>query len=216
MQGHPLEVCRISGPLANAGQPWQVQVVDEVGSTSDEIRMAGLRGEPHGTVLFAESQTDGRGQRQNRWITPVGQDLMFSILLRPAVPAALWPRLTTLAALSICRGVEGILPLRPAIKWPNDIYAGSRKVAGLLAETYHTTDGAFLVLGIGLNVNAQSFPPELSGTATSLLQQMPASVLWIQREELAACILLELHKWLDCWETGFDIALDEVRQRSLC
>jgi BirA family transcriptional regulator, biotin operon repressor / biotin---[acetyl-CoA-carboxylase] ligase len=211
----PIEVCRITELLSAAGSSWTVQVVDEVGSTSDELRHAGLRGEAHGTVLFAESQTAGRGQRSNRWVAPVGLDLMFSVLLRPTVPMALWPRLTTLAALAICRGIETAMPLRPTIKWPNDIYAGQRKVSGLLAETFHTAEGAFLVLGIGINVNSQSFPAELGGTATSLLQQMPASVQWIERETLAAAILLELQKWMECWDESFGIALEEVRQRSL-
>jgi BirA family transcriptional regulator, biotin operon repressor / biotin---[acetyl-CoA-carboxylase] ligase len=211
----PLEVCRIAELVTAGGTPWQVQVVDEVGSTSDEVRLAGLRGEPHGTVLFAESQTAGRGQRSNRWVTPLGLDLMFSALLRPSVAMPHWPRLTTLAALAICRGVETVLPLRPSIKWPNDIYAGQRKVAGLLAETCTTAEGSFLVLGVGLNVNSQSFPAELGGTATSLLQQMPATVTWIDRETLAAAILLELHKWMDCWDTAYGTALEEVRQRSL-
>jgi BirA family biotin operon repressor/biotin-[acetyl-CoA-carboxylase] ligase len=180
------------------------------------MRLAGLRGEPHGSVLFAESQTAGRGQRSNKWVTPVGHDLMFSVLLRPTVPSHLWPRLTTLAALAICRGVESFLPLHPAIKWPNDVYLGFRKVAGLLAETFTGADGqSFLVLGIGLNVNSLSFPPELSGLATSLLQQTPATVQWIPREELAACILAELHKWMDCWDQSYAIALEEVRPRSL-
>jgi BirA family transcriptional regulator, biotin operon repressor / biotin---[acetyl-CoA-carboxylase] ligase len=140
---------------------------------------------------------------------------MFSLLLRPKLPMTLWPRLTTLAALAICRAVESMLPLRPAIKWPNDVYAGSRKVGGLLAETFTGPEGAFLVLGIGLNVNAQTFAAELAGSATSLLQQMPASVQWIQREELAVLILLELHKWMGCWGDGYGAVLDEVRQRSL-
>jgi BirA family biotin operon repressor/biotin-[acetyl-CoA-carboxylase] ligase len=213
MTVRPLEVCKIAEPLATT--PWKVQVVDEVGSTNDEIKLAALRGEPHGTVLFTESQTAGRGQRSNRWLTPVGQDLMFSVLLRPSLPQALWPRLTTLAALAICRSVESLLPLRPTIKWPNDLYVGRRKFAGLLADTAVGAEGAFLVLGVGINVNAQSFPTELAGTATSLLQQMPASLQWVEREPLAATVLLELHKWIDCWERGFDSALEEVRARSL-
>ena len=85
--------------------PWRVQVVDEIGSTSDSVREAALAGESTGLVLFAESQTAGRGRRDNRWITPGGKDLMFSMLLRPQEPTSLWPRLTTLAALAICQPV---------------------------------------------------------------------------------------------------------------
>lgn len=68
--------------------PWRVQVVDEIGSTSDSVREAALAGESTGLVLFAESQTAGRGRRDNRWITPGGKDLMFSMLLRPTCSGA--------------------------------------------------------------------------------------------------------------------------------
>lgn len=195
--------------------PWRVRVVEEIGSTSDALREAALAGESAGLVLFAESQTAGRGRRQNRWLAPKGKDLMFSLLLRPEAPTAFWPRVTTLAALAICRAIEDELPLRPRIKWPNDVYVHDRKVAGLLAEAVTTSSGLMLVLGIGLNVNTRDFPPDLSDTATSLLSAVqPMPQLHLDRDSLGRAILQQLHHQISRIEEGFHEAISEVRERS--
>ena len=192
--------------------PWHVTVLDEVGSTSDWLKQnaADL---PVGTVVFTESQSAGRGRRDNRWLAPRGKDLMFSLLLKPAPPMEKWSRITTLAALGICQAIEDELPLQPRIKWPNDIYLNHRKVSGLLAETVSTSTGIHLVLGIGLNVNTLDFPSELS--ATSLLQQLqPASIREIDRNPLASRLLASLHTEFHHLDVGFSAAIAEVRERS--
>ena len=201
--------------LQQAELPWRVQCVEETSSTSDLIREAGLKGEPEGLVIFAEAQTAGRGQRSNAWVTPKGLDLMFSVLLRPQLPLVQWPRLTTVAALAMCKGIEDFLPLIPKIKWPNDIYLGPRKVCGLLAETFTGAEGSFLVLGIGMNVNTIAFAEELRGIATSLLQELPATIREVNRELLAATLLRELAAVLPLWGDDFHEAVAAVRKRSL-
>jgi BirA family biotin operon repressor/biotin-[acetyl-CoA-carboxylase] ligase len=201
--------------LNDPALPWRVRVVDEIGSTSDAVREAAMAGEPSGLVLFAESQTAGRGRRQNRWLAPRGKDLMFSLLLQPEAPTPLWPRLTTLAALALCRAVEDELPLRPLIKWPNDLYVNDRKVSGLLADVVSTRSGLMLVLGIGLNVNTRQFPPELEGAAASLLGSMPfAQTPELDRNSLAAAVLQQLHAQFQRIEDGFHEAVAETRERS--
>lgn len=196
--------------------PWQVRVVEEIPSTSDALRTAALQGEGHGTVLFAESQTAGRGRRDNRWLAPRGQDLMFSLLLRPTAPMALWPRFTTLTALAICHAIEEELPLAPQIKWPNDIYLNGLKVSGMLAEAVSTPQGMALVLGIGLNVNAREFPPSLADTATSLYLSLPhgVQVRELDRQSLALQLLQELARQFESLTSGFAETLAAVRQRS--
>jgi BirA family biotin operon repressor/biotin-[acetyl-CoA-carboxylase] ligase len=201
--------------LNDPALPWRVRVVDEIGSTSDAVREAAMAGETSGLVLFAESQTAGRGRRQNRWLAPRGKDLMFSLLLQPEAPTPLWPRLTTLAALALCRAVEDELPLRPLIKWPNDLYVNDRKVSGLLADVVSTRSGLMLVLGIGLNVNTRQFPPELEGAAASLLGSMPfAQTPELDRNSLAAAVLQQLHAQFQRIEDGFHEAVAETRERS--
>lgn len=192
--------------------PWHVTVLDEVGSTSDWLRQnaADL---PVGTVVFTESQTAGRGRRDNRWIAPRGKDLMFSLLLKPASSLEKWPRITTLAALAICKAIEAELPLQPRIKWPNDVYLSDRKVSGLLAETASTRDGMRIVLGIGLNVNTRDFPPEIN--ATSLLCDLASPVVSeLDRNALAHRLLGSLHTEFARIEDDFPAAIAEVRERS--
>jgi BirA family biotin operon repressor/biotin-[acetyl-CoA-carboxylase] ligase len=212
----PLDEAWLRRECAALDLPWRVSATEEISSTSDELRTAAIQSESHGTVLFAESQTAGRGRRDNRWITPRGQDLMFSILLRPEEPVSLWPRLTTLAALAICRAIEDELPLQPQIKWPNDIYIHGQKTSGLLAEAVTTPRGMALVLGIGLNVNSREFPPGLKATATSLLLSLPSGV-WVReldRNPLALKLLKELALQFQHLSSGYDEAVAAVRQRS--
>lgn len=193
---------------------WRVSVWEETPSTNDVAREMGAAGEPHGAAVFAEHQTAGRGRRQNKWHAPKGRDLMFSVLLRPGVPMPLWPRITTLAALAVCKGIESELPLKPAIKWPNDVYLGDRKLAGLLAESMAGSAGGFIVLGIGINVNAGGFPDDLRATATSLALELRAGPGPVSRNSLAAAILTALGRELTRIDTGFVDAMAEVRARS--
>ena len=204
----PLDV----SALQDDALPWHITVLDEVGSTSDWLKQnaADL---PAGTVVFTESQTAGRGRRDNRWIAPRGRDLMFSLLLKPAAPMKSWPRITTLAALAICKAIEAELPLQPRIKWPNDVYLSDRKVSGLLAETVSTRDGMRIVLGIGLNVNARDFPPEIH--ATSLLKELASPVVSeLDRNALAQRLLSSLHTEFARIEDDFPAVIAEVRERS--
>lgn len=201
--------------LSSPDLPWRVRIVQETGSTSDDIRAAALAGEEPGLVLFTESQTAGRGRRDNRWVAPAGKDIMVTLLLRPEAPLALWSRMTTLAALAICLAIEEELPLRPQIKWPNDIYIQDRKVSGLLAEVVLAPSGPMLVLGIGLNVNTRELPAELAATATSLILGLPATPMGnLDRNSLGASLLHHLHQQTARLEHGFQQAVSQVRDRS--
>ena len=204
----PLDCDRLSDPAS----PWRVTVLDEVASTSDWLK-ARASELPVGSVVFAESQTAGRGRRDKRWIAPRGQDIMCSLLLRPEAAIENWPRITTLAALALCKTIEAELPLDPRIKWPNDIYLGGLKVSGLLAETVSTRGGLRLVLGIGLNVNTLEFPPEIA--ATSLLKCLPSPVVrTIDRNALGRRLLDALDQEADRIQNDFSAAISEVRERS--
>jgi len=211
----PLDADALNAACRESGLPWRVLVADELPSTSDALREAAARGEAAGLVVFAEAQTAGRGRRDNRWVTPKGMDLMFSLLLRPPAPLMLWPRLTTLAALAVCRAVEDELPLAPQIKWPNDIYLRERKAGGLLAETVTTPQGMALVLGIGLNVNVREFPLELAAGATSLQAELRSVVVpELDRVRLAWLLLRELAVQFGRLEMDYSAAVAEVRARS--
>lgn len=114
-----------------------------------------LRELADGDVIQAGIQTAGRGRWERKWISDVPENLCLSLVLKPAGPAPELPlaSLSQLLALSACRVLESY-GLQPALKWPNDLQVGGRKIAGILAETVVAgREWLGLVLGIGVNLN---------------------------------------------------------------
>ncbi len=212
LSGQPLQARRISAALAGHAIGSEIQVHEEIASTSDHVRELGFAGWPHGVVVFAEAQSAGRGRRENRWCSEPGKDLLFSILLKPEVAIEHWARLATLAAWGISRAIEESLALHPLIKWPNDLILRDRKFCGILAETHVGAAGSFIVLGVGLNVNTAAFPPELQEIATSLRNECGGKIL--DRTLLAISLLQHLERALKKWQRGFPEVIAEVQRRS--
>jgi BirA family biotin operon repressor/biotin-[acetyl-CoA-carboxylase] ligase len=126
----------------------------ELDSTNLEARRQAESGAPHGACLAAEHQTAGRGRLDRRWLAPKGTCLLFSLILRPKLRLDQVFGLTSLAALAVCRAVEGLSNLQPLIKWPNDVFLNGKKLAGILTEfTSRAEYLEFVVVGVGLNVN---------------------------------------------------------------
>jgi BirA family transcriptional regulator, biotin operon repressor / biotin---[acetyl-CoA-carboxylase] ligase len=166
---------------------------DEVGSTSDEARHLAAEGAPTWTVVATAHQTAGRGRLGRRWQDVPGRSLLCSVILRPRLaPDDL--QLVTLAAAIDLLDAAGLPGL--GAKWPNDIVAGERKCAGILAEA-DVRDGVFdhLVLGVGVNVSAgaDDLPEELRDTATSLAIEGAS----VDRDRLLASFLGSLRDRLE-------------------
>lgn len=116
-------------------------------------KMAG-EGAPEGTVVFTEIQTQGRGRMDRRWISPGYVNLMFSIILRPVFEPDRVFDLTVILSLAALEAITSISGCRPKIKWPNDLYLGDKKLAGILSEFSLGKRGLeYVVLGMGINVN---------------------------------------------------------------
>jgi len=169
-----------------------IRVFQQTTSTSDVMEKLARDGVHEGMVVFAESQTRGRGRLGRAWVSPPGQGLWFSVLLRPPLRPQAITRVTVAAAVAITRAIRMELPLRPEIKWPNDIMLHGRKIAGVLTELSGELDSVRHVsLGIGVNVNltAQDLPRDVRETATSLRLALGRTV---DRPALAAALLREL------------------------
>src|SRR5262249_15864500 len=152
----------------------------------------GLPGIPEGLVVFAERQTDGRGQRGNRWESPAGKGLWFSILLRPKIQLSDSGRLTIWAIEAISDVISTKAGLEPAIKLPNDVQLDGRKVSGVLVEMRAQEKAPHLgVVGIGINMNQSrdDFPPELQDQAASLALALGRKV---DRQNFAVALLRKL------------------------
>lgn len=176
-----------------AGQPGEsILVFERTTSTHDVVERLAREGHPEGLVVFAESQTAGRGRQGRVWVSPSRKGLWFSILLRSFSSLRSAQRLTVMAAVAVATALRKSTRLPLRIKWPNDILCGGRKVVGILAEL--SAEGATVrhaMLGIGINVNldAADLPDSLRATATSLKLEAGGS---FQRAGLAVEILLEL------------------------
>jgi BirA family transcriptional regulator, biotin operon repressor / biotin---[acetyl-CoA-carboxylase] ligase len=120
-------------------------------------------------VVTAAEQSAGRGRQGRTWFAPPGAALLYSALLRPLGDRPLLP---LAAPLAVCETAEEISQVRCGVKWPNDVWIGDRKLAGVLIESRAGSD-SWAVIGVGLNVAVppSDFPPELAGTATSLLSE---------------------------------------------
>jgi len=151
-------------------------------STNERGRELASGGAPHGTLVTADEQTAGRGRQGRAWIAAPGSAVLMSVVLRRidgALPLA--------AAVAVCEA----LPLRALVKWPNDIWIGRRKVAGILVEGRPLEGWA--VLGIGVNVSALDLPAELEDVATSLRREGLNS----STEEVLMSLLVSLDRWLE-------------------
>ena len=138
-----------------------------LGSTQDRARALASSGSG-ATVVVADHQTAGQGTRGRSWDAPAGTSLLASWLFRPA-PAE--PGLfALLAGVAVARALARLGMTDASLKWPNDVEAGHKKVAGALAHATGDGEGGSLVLGIGVNVHQlqDDFPLELRATATSL------------------------------------------------
>ena len=165
----PLSEQELHGALVRPGSfVAALTVIAETGSTNDDLAEAARRGAPEGTVLVAETQTAGRGRLDRIWTSPPRAGLLFSVLLRPAVPVHRLTWIPLLAGLAVQQAVARLCAVEPRLKWPNDLLLGRdpagepAKVGGILAQAA----GDAVVVGIGLNVSTRR--DELPAGAASL------------------------------------------------
>lgn len=145
-----------------------VAVVEAVTSSNGVLWDMLKAGYGDGTVVIAQSQTGGRGRLGRTWESPPG-NLYMSVLRRMAETPEKAAIVSLLAGIAVAQSVASVAGVSPALKWPNDVLVGSRKLAGILLEARDD----WQVVGIGLNVNCtlDSLGPELSSVATTLLAE---------------------------------------------
>jgi len=164
------------GPL---GTP--VYYFSETGSTNDVAATLAERGAAEGTLVLASAQTAGRGRLGRQWHSPPDAGVYASLIIRSAAAASF---LTLAGGVAVAEGIREATGLPTEIKWPNDVVisdrtrpARRRKLAGILAEASSGADGVqYVVLGVGINIKAASYPPELADTASSLETELGRAV----------------------------------------
>lgn len=180
----------------------------ETVSTNDAAAAIGVEG----TLVLAGRQTAGRGRRGHTWFSPPGTGIYASVVLRPSRaridPARATLLLTIAAGVALADGIEASTGLRADLKWPNDLYASRRKLGGILAEA--STDA--VVLGYGVNVNAEAYPADIADRATSLEVELgrPVDSSTVIVETVAALA----RRYDDLIEGRYDAILDAWRGRA--
>ena len=175
-QGYRLTACPDSllAPVVRRGLDtrWagcRIEYLQTVDSTNRYARALAQQGAPHGTLVLADEQTAGRGRRGRGWISPAGEGVFMSLILRPQAHPSQVARLSLLTALAVAEGIAGETGLDARIKWPNDIVVGGSKVCGMLLEMNADEQSVHdVVAGVGINVHQTAFPEEIARTASSL------------------------------------------------
>lgn len=169
-------------------------------STNERARELPAAGATSGTIVTAAEQTAGRGRRGRQWTAPAGKAVLCSAILTPL--DARHALLPLAAPLAVCEAAESLAPLQCRVKWPNDVWVGERKLAGILIEAQPPK---WAVIGIGLNVSIEpdEFPADLRQPATSMGHG-------VGTEEALAAVCECLDEWVDA---DRDRVLGEFRKR---
>jgi len=187
-----------------------------VDSTNRMAAELARQDEPHGTVVLTDFQTSGRGRHRRVWSSPSGENLLFSIILRPDAQARTVLPVTLAFSLTLAKTLTGVLQKEISVKWPNDLVTPEGKLGGILSESAIRGDIARIVIvGVGLNVNtpAEKFPADLNGNPVSCLSIGGVS---LDRATLLARLLYDLEQAYDDFvRDGFAAFVEEYKGRLL-
>lgn len=171
----------------------KVVYFDETDSTNVRAKAGGENGDPHGTLYVADRQNAGRGRRGRVWESPAESKIYMTILLRPEFAPVKAPMLTLVMAHAVAEGIKKAAGVDTLIKWPNDIVLNNKKLCGILTEMSTEIDHInYVMIGVGLNVNQETFPEELKDKATSL--RIESGEMW-KRPEIIASIMESFEKY---------------------
>jgi BirA family biotin operon repressor/biotin-[acetyl-CoA-carboxylase] ligase len=161
-----LDADRISCGLKTKWLGRDLRIFDEVSSTN-EVALSLARDCPNGTVVLAETQTQGRGRLSRPWTSPPG-GIWMSLVLKPIMPLNHVYQINMAVSVALCRAISSMFGLDGGIKWPNDLLIRELKICGILMEVGAQVDRLdYAVVGLGLNVNndPSGFPAEWRSTS---------------------------------------------------
>ena len=214
----PLSIDTIRSALTTRAVGRHVHLHDRIGSTNREAMALAQAGAEHGTLVLADSQTEGRGRLSRQWFSPPGINLYCSIIVRLPVTAerlSNWLSwLPLMTALAASEAIETVAAAPVSVKWPNDLLMGERKAGGILCESGSAGAGPFQIIGLGLNVNGRraDFTPDLQDLVTTIHEETGRQT---DRNRLLAAFLMELEQCLDEWlSRGFERIAQAYQRRS--
>ncbi len=158
----------IENQLETARIGWQIISYDEVDSTNILAKHLLDQGEPEGTAILADCQTQGKGRMGRTWYSQKEMGIYLSLLLKPRLPPERVHQLTLVAALAVADAINAFSTTQATLKWPNDVFIKEKKISGILSKNIASGDHSGVVIGIGINVNHSRFPAPIDSLATSL------------------------------------------------
>lgn len=189
-----LSKSEIAGRLTTKWAGRSLYCLEETGSTNIDAKRLIEEGAAEGTLVIADKQTAGRGRRGRAWESPKGTSIYMSLALKPSYSPNKASMVTLVMALSVAKAIRKSINLPALIKWPNDIVIAKKKVCGILTEMNTELDYIHsVVIGVGINVNIESFPEEIRETATSLFLEKGQK---ITRAQLVADVM-------ECFEKDY-------------
>lgn len=181
-------------------------------STNDYAKELSKKESVHGTLIVADTQTAGKGRRGRVWQSPEGTTISMSLCLEPKFLTDKVSGLTLVAALATAEAIGEVTGAKAQIKWPNDIVLNGRKICGILTEMCFVRGSYAVIVGIGINVNTEEFPVELSEIASSLKKETGRK---ISRELLIAAVLKYFEVFYEQYEKTADLTLLRQRYESM-
>lgn len=175
--------------LKNKYKDIPITVYKTIGSTNTVAKLLAMKNATHGTVILSEEQTEGRGRMGRNFYSPAESGIYMSIILQPQLNIADSVLITTAASVAVCLAIDKFTDIEPKIKWVNDIYINDKKICGILTEAVTDIESGTInnvIVGIGLNVKTEIFPPEINDIAGSLLNYQDNNVI---RNQLSAEII---------------------------
>jgi BirA family transcriptional regulator, biotin operon repressor / biotin---[acetyl-CoA-carboxylase] ligase len=201
----PLQLQQVRDGLVTRRLGTKLHYLAEIDSTNAYARQLAEQGANEGEVIIAEAQTRGRGRLGRNWVSPPFVNLYVSVILRPQLPPVHAPQLTLMAAVALADTIASFIGTPPAIKWPNDILVGGKKLAGILTESSCDSERIeFVILGIGVNLNypVELMPDVIRERATSILTLTKNN---IEREAFLQRLIQDLDRcYGELEEVGFD------------
>lgn len=192
----------------------KVYFFDEITSTNEYAKKLANDNVEEGVIVISDSQTNGKGRLNRNWISNKGDGIFLSLILRPNIELFSVTQITLLAGICVCNAIRMCTNLDAKIKWPNDIIINNKKVCGILTEVSAQIDKvSYVILGIGINVNNESFNESIKNKATSIFLELGNK---LERQKIIGYFLKEFENRYFKYkkEKNFLIFLDEYK--NLC
>lgn len=175
-----------------------------IDSTNTQAKRLIAGGENSAMLITAEEQTAGRGRQGKSFYSPAGTGIYMTLVIHPDVSLQNAVTATTAAAVAVCRAIERLTPMKPEIKWVNDVYVGNRKICGILTEAVSDFEAGIvssIIIGIGTNISTVNFPDDVENAGCLGVKVRRAELIAVIADELLNITLGDYADFIDYYRS---------------